>query len=352
MGPFLIFGLALALAFWAAGWRLWRLLHAAPARRATTPAAPDSLSVIIPARDEEHNLPRLLRSLQSQPAPPGEIVVVDDGSTDRTAAIARELGANLINSRPLPEGWRGKTWACHQGARAASGRWLLFLDADTWLEPGGLAGILALYPGGAFSLAPHHAVQKPYERLSLFFNLSMVLGTVPRGLFGPMLLVDRASYERAGGHEAVKGFILENARLAQIFRARDVPTRSEPGGRLLSFRMYPNGLRELAAGWTKAFAAGAGQTPQGRLLLIVAWKIGLMLPPLGWLLTGHGWIWALVYLLCALQVGLLGRAVGNFRWGAALLYPVPLLFFFALFARSALRSGRAVQWKGREIRAD
>ena len=116
--------------------------------------------------------------------------------------------------------------------------------------------------------------------------------------------------------------------------------------------MYPNGLRELIEGWTKGFASGAGQTPRGTLLLIVLWMIGLMLAPLGWLVTGDWLRWGAVYLLCAAQVAWFSRQVGAFRWFTALLYPVPLIFFFVVFFWSVLRSGRTVTWKGREIRAD
>jgi 4,4'-diaponeurosporenoate glycosyltransferase len=116
--------------------------------------------------------------------------------------------------------------------------------------------------------------------------------------------------------------------------------------------MYPNGVRELIEGWTKGFASGAGQTPGGTLFLIVAWMIGLMLAPLGWLMTGDGLSWGGTYLLCAAQVGWFGRKVGAFRWVSALLFPFPLMFFFVVFAWSSARSGRRVTWKGREIRAD
>jgi 4,4'-diaponeurosporenoate glycosyltransferase len=77
-----------------------------------------------------------------------------------------------------------------------------------------------------------------------------------------------------------------------------------------------------------------------------------MLAPIGWAASGGSLHWAAVYLGCALQVGWFGRQVGAFRWSSALLYPIPLLFFFAIFTRSAMRSGKAVTWKGREIRAD
>jgi len=342
--------LIVTAALWAVGFLLGRRLVRC-ARSVPPPGSP-AVSIVIPARNEEHNLPKLLRSLAAQSVQPREIIVVNDASTDRTAEIARRSGAVVLDSRPLPEGWRGKTWACHQGAEAATGSRLLFLDADTWLEPLGLARLLELHEGGALSLGPFHVVRRAYEELSLFFNFNMAFGTMPDGLFGPMLLVDRESYQRAGGHAAVKGRTLENFFLARQFRAAGIPTRSATGRNIFSFRMYPNGLRELIEGWTKGFASGASQTPRGVLLLIVAWMIGLMLAPIGWLATGDWLWWGPLYLLCAAQVGWLSPQIGSFRRMTALLYPVPLVFFFAVFARSAMRSGKQVTWKGREIRAD
>jgi 4,4'-diaponeurosporenoate glycosyltransferase len=344
--------LAITLALWFAGFVLLARTRCVGRTASIQPRSAATLSIIIPARNEEHNIPTLLRSITTQSVQPREIIVVDDGSTDRTVELARQLGAKEIASQPLPDGWRGKTWACHQGAEAATGDLLMFLDADTWFEPGGLARVLSGYSGGAFSVGPYHAVRKPYENLSLFFNLNMNVGTVPRGLFGQMLLVERESYRRVSGHESVKGRILENFWLAEQFRAVGIPVRSERGRGAFSFRMYSNGLRELIEGWTKGFAAGAGQTSRGTLLVVVAWMTGLMLPPISCLATGDWLRWGAVYLLCAAQVRWLGRLVGAFRWYTALLYPAPLIFFFVIFARSAWRAGKAVTWKGREIRAD
>jgi 4,4'-diaponeurosporenoate glycosyltransferase len=342
--------LAVTVLLWLAGFLL--LPRLSPCRDDRRPHAGGDISIIIPARNEEHNLPFLLESLVSQTPAPREIIVVDDGSTDRTAEIARVAGAKVISSKPLPDGWRGKTWACHQGAAEAAGDLLCFVDADTTFEPGGLARMWSCYEGGAFSVGPWHAVEKPYESLSLFFNLNMVAGTVPDGLFGQMLLVDHDHYRRAGGHESVRGHILENFRLAAHFRELGVPVRSVAGRGVISFRMYPNGTSDLIEGWTKGFASGAGRTPRCTLLLLVAWMIGLMTAPVGLLATSADFAWIAVYLASALQVGWLARLVGAFPWYAALFYPVPLVFFFVLFARSARRSGKNVTWKGREIRAD
>ena len=340
-----------ALVCWGAGWVLLARLRTSGGKLRVQ-GLETMPSIIVPARNEETNLPTLLHSITSQSSKPLEVIVVDDDSTDHTAEVTRQFGARVVKAQPLPDGWRGKAWACHQGAAAATGRLLLFLDADTWFEPDGLGKILAAYDGGAFSVGPFHAVWRAYENLSLFFNVNMTAGTVPDGLFGQMLLVDRESYERVGGHEAVRGRILENCFLAERFRGAGIPVQGLAGQGLLSFRMYPNGLRELVEGWTKGFAAGAGQTPRGVLLLLVGWMFGLMLVPLVWVVAGNSWAWAGLYLLCAAQAGWLARRIGSFSWWAALMYPVPLVFFFIVFGRSVLRGGKQVVWKGRRIHAD
>ncbi|OYV04320.1 MAG: glycosyl transferase family 2 [Verrucomicrobiales bacterium VVV1] len=336
-------------ASWLAGWGLLAKMRAGRARFDESGNSAQSVSILIPARNEAHNLPKLLASLQRQSFRPMEVIVIDDGSTDATAEIAATFGAKVIPSSPLPEGWRGKPWACHQGALLARGDLLMFLDADTWLEPDGLGKIMAGYTGGALSVAPHHVIEKPYEQLSAMFNLTMVAGTVPHGLLGQMLLVGRESYRRAGGHESVKGKVLENFRLAEHFREAGIPVRSVIGMGLLSFRMYPGGLGELIEGWTKGFASGAGQTSKSVLLLVSLWMGGLFLPlaliPISPLAP---WI----YLAASLQLAILLRQVGRFSWITALLYPVALMFYLIVLMRSALKSGKEVTWKGRTIHGD
>lgn len=349
MGPALILP-AVTIGLVATGFWLGRRLR--PPGQFSSASQSSRLTVIIPARNEEHNLPRLLESLAEQSLRPCEIIVVDDGSTDRSAEVAREHGARVLVSAPLPEGWRGKTWACHQGAQAAQGDLLLFLDADTWFEPEGLARALAAYPGGAFSLAPFHAIQRPYEELSLFFNLVMTLGAACEALFGQMLLVDRESYRRVGGHARVKGRILENFWLAETFREAGIPVTSAVGRGILTFRMYPGGFRELVQGWSKGFASGASQTRGTTLAWIIAWLTGLTTAALACVLSAGQPFWLAIYACCAGQVAWLGRQVGAFRLVTALLYPLPLAFFFVLFALAAFRRGRTVSWKGRTIHAD
>jgi 4,4'-diaponeurosporenoate glycosyltransferase len=338
-----------AAASWLAGWGLLAKMRSGRSKFAEPATSSQSVSILIPARNEAHNLPKLLESIQRQSFQPLEVIVIDDGSTDATAEIAAAFGAMVVPSSHLPEGWRGKPWACHQGALVSKGESLMFLDADTWLEADALGKILNGHTGGALSMAPHHVIEKPYEQLSAMFNLTMIAGTVPHGLLGQMLLVDRESYQRAGGHEAVKGKVLENFRLAEHFRSADVPVGSVIGKGLLSFRMYPGGLAELIEGWTKGFASGAGQTPRAVMLLISLWMGGLFLAMAAWAITPFApWI----HLAMTLQLAILLRQVGRFSWITALLYPVVLMFYLLVLMRSALKSGKEVTWKGRTIHGD
>ncbi len=325
------------------------------------------LSVIVPARNEERNLPRLLVSLSTQGIQPHEIIVVDDDSTDRTSDVARAAGAIVIESKPLPEGWTGKTWACTQGADTATGEILLFLDADTFFEDGGLRTILDTYLDGrgALSVAAYHSVERLYEELSAFFNILMVAGTgafaiggrnrPATGLLGPFLMVDRQSYAAVGGHGAVKDKILENLHLARTFRERGVLTRCLGGRGSFNIQMYPEGLRSLIQGWSKAFAFGAAETPTWIMLASVGWFTGAILAAafLVWgtiASTMALWLGAGLYLLFVLQLQCILRRIGAFRLVTSVFYPIPLCFYQAVFARSMyLRlCGKRVSWKGRE----
>ncbi len=330
-------------------------------------AAHRSLSVIIPARNEENALPRLLSSLDQQRAAVDEMIVVDDGSTDRTADIAAAAGARVLPCPPLPPGWRGKPWACFQGADAATGDLLMFVDADTTFAEHGLGRILDTYAeqDGVLSINPYHTVTRPHEQLSAFFNLMTTIGVgafhigtrggaSSNGLFGPFMLLDRATYDAVGGHAPVKDKILENFHLAQHFRAHGVSLRCFGGKGALQIRMYPHGIRELINGWRKAFADGAAATPPGLLVPTVLWITGSMLAFIFLLLsltglTDHLSMWLCLYCLYAVQMYWMFRRLGSFSLWTACLYPVPLVTFFVIFSQSVLAAVRKqdVAWKGR-----
>ncbi|MGH9181520.1 MAG: glycosyltransferase family 2 protein, partial [Acidimicrobiales bacterium] len=254
---------AIVVLGWLAGtWLLWSIPRVRAAAYGTVEAV-EAVSVVIPARDEAATLPGLLASLAGQHPAPAEILVVDDHSTDDGAEVARRAGATVVPAPPLPAGWTGKCWACWTGARAAGGSVLVFLDADTELDPGGLAPIVAEQAGrgGLVSVQPFHRTRRPYEALSAFLNIVPWMGlaaatpTAARrwspGAFGPCLVTTRADYRAIGGHEAVRGEVVEDVALAARYRAAGLPVATLGGRGTISFRMYPGGVSQLVEGWTK-----------------------------------------------------------------------------------------------------
>jgi len=201
--------LALSLVVrWGIGWGLWLHMPLLPTLELQ---GQPRVSVLIPARNEQATLPHLLRAMQQQRLRPLEVIVIDDHSTDQTAAIARTAGVRLIEAPPLPAGWCGKTWALHHGSHQAQGDLLVFLDADTEPRADFLLHLVAVHQqlGGLVSVQPFHRTEKPYEQLSVLFNL-VGLMAVPLGpgcgvAFGPAMVTSRQEYEQIGGHEAVAG---------------------------------------------------------------------------------------------------------------------------------------------------
>lgn len=342
--------LGLACGAWLGGRR--RHLEPAVSNEAT------QISVVIPARDEEENLPHLLGSLAAQTVAPHEILVVDDGSTDATAAVAGTHGATVLTAPARPAGWLGKPWACQIGADAATGTHLLFLDADVTLAPDAVARLSASHGGGLLTVQPHHRTERPYEELSLFPNVVALLGTgaaavggrpAMRGAFGPCLLTSREDHERVGGHAAVHDQLVEDLALGDAYRRAGLPVDGRVGGGTVAYRMYPGGLGQLVEGWTKNLAAGATRVGVAAVGA-TAWVAGCVGAVVG-LLLDPGPLAAALYVVAAVHVAWLGRRVGAFRWWSAALFPVPLLFFVAVFLRSAVLTSlrRPVAWRGRQV---
>jgi 4,4'-diaponeurosporenoate glycosyltransferase len=348
---------------WLLGWPLALRLPDLPCGR---PRLLRSVSVVIPARNEATSLPRLLRALGQQSLPPLEVIVVDDHSSDGTAAAASQaagaLPLQVIQPPSLPAGWCGKTWALHHGVRASSGELLVFLDADTEPQPHFLASLLAQLEkwGGLVSVQPYHRTERPYEQLSLLFNL-VGLMAVPLGprcgvAFGPAMLTSRHDYARAGGHAAVAGKVVEDWFLAHRYQAAGLPVSAFIGDGAISYRMYPGGLGEMVIGFDKNFATAAGEVRWPWMLAVLLWLSGLFwaawcLPAalLGWPLVGDPSLTgnALIYGAYALQLALLTRRVGRFSW-ICLLFPLPVLFFLGVFVLAILNLERGqVRWKGR-----
>lgn len=335
--------------------------------RTNADAGEPDLSVVIPARNEEASLPLLLSDLAQQTVRPREILVIDDESLDGTARVAREGGATVLSLAGKPEGWVGKSWACQRGADAAAGEWLLFLDADVRLGPDAVERLAAECDedGETLSVQPWHAMERPHEQLSLFFNLVQAAANGlclpkgrPSGLAGPVILIRRLEYGSVGGHEAIRGSIVDDMALGERLRRAGRPFRVLLGDRGLSYRMYRDGLRTLLQGFVKNQSAGAARIPWDLLLATFLWITSCTSVPYQWIraLAGLDLAWLVVYSVLypawVLELRRIARRFGTFGWPTLAAYPLALLAFHGVFvvslAKRVLR--RPVTWKGRRIR--
>ncbi len=332
-----------------------------------------SISIIIPARDEAENIADLLDSIQAQSLAPHEVIVVDDHSTDDTASISSAHSAHVLPAAALPADWKGKPWACQQGADYASGDWYLFLDADTRLQPDALASLAAAidatHSNHVISVSPYHTIIKPYEELSAFFNFLMVAGINAFGigkgsqnnsaLFGQCLLISKDHYQQVGGHQIVKSHILENFHLAENLKALGIKLTCYLGKGTITMRMFPEGFSELWRSWKKAFSTGAAKSAPRALTLSSIWITGSMFAAISsitaLLTIDHthslALFIALTYTVYAAQCYFSFRKIGSFSPLNALLFPISLIFYQLLFFTSIIskKSGQSTQWKGRSV---
>lgn len=254
------------------------------------------VAVIVPARDEAHNIERCIRGLLSQHYPPERLTfrIFDDGSRDETAAIVRRLAnteprLHLLTGFGLPSGWTGKAHACWLAARnlPCEVQWLCFIDADMCAQPGLLASaVLAAQDGNLslLSLAPRHELETFAERLMIPCGLSFLAlrqdlrGTRPEHdgdavATGQFFLVRRAVYDASRGHAAVASEICEDLALARLLKRRGERVAMRDASGLLSTRMY-TGWATLWPGFAKNLTEMLGGPIASLTCALVAFLLG------------------------------------------------------------------------------
>lgn len=364
-------GLAWALPFVG----IARLARREPDVATMPPARDQRVSVVIPARNEAATIETVVRSVLATTYDALELVVVDDRSTDDTAARVEALAAadarvRLIRGGDLPDGWLGKPWACAQGAAAASGEAILFTDADTVHDPallGHALGALRATGAGLLTLTTQQDCITFWERV-VMPQIWVVLGlryppqrvnsaTRPDQLVanGQFILVDRAAYDAVGGHAAVRGEVVEDLALAQAFLRAGQPVRLMFGETLIRTRMYRS-LGEMVAGWSKNLYLGARQSAPDHPLARALAPLALMAGFAFWLLPPAALALGLVPGAAATAIGVslvfwmlvsFGMRI-PFWYGLA--YPLGAAMALAITLRSTLRGRRRVEWRGRTYR--
>lgn len=349
-----------------------------PARERSE-VSPPRISVIVPARNETLNIETCLASLTASTYPTFEVIVVDDRSDDDTAELARAIAAGnaerlvVVDGAELPDGWLGKPWACHQGARVARGEMLLFTDADTRHAPELMARALAGQreeSADLLTVVGRQLMESFWERLVqpqiflvMLFRFPDFERTVKSGRWrdaianGQFILFPRDSYEAIGGHEAVRDEVVEDLALAQLVKRAGRRLRIRSAKTDLETRMYRS-LPQLIEGWSKNIVMGGLQSVPALLRSVVspmALVTGVSLwlaPPAALIaaLVGFGGGGLLVWSATVCSVSVTIWSVFTWQMGGppayGALYPLGAAVGTHIFLRSWIR-GTHVEWKGR-----
>jgi len=325
-----------------------------------------TVSVIIPARNEERMIRRVVGSLADQPEV-SEILVVDDQSTDGTARILENLAAEVpklrvLDAGPLPDGWVGKNHAAWQGAQRASGTWLLFTDADALhLKDSTARALLQAAASGAgiLSYSPSQEMHCWWERAMIPFVYCRLAQLYPYAAVndpqspaaaanGQYLLIRRDAYEAVGGHAAIRGEVLEDVALARRAKEAGVRLHFAPDDGVVRVRMYAN-FRTMWEGWTKnlcPLVTRPGQRVTREFLSVLPWIpfLCLTLAPVSPIVAVLG-----VLLLAGRHAGYAAELRRNrFPPSSVVYYMAAAPLYCAALAVSDWHYARGrVTWKGR-----
>ena len=340
------------------------------------PAPAPLISILIPARNEEANIGVCLESLRHQDYPNFELLVLDDSSTDGTADIVARIASEdsrvrLLRGQPLPPGWAGKTFACHQLAQEARGSWLLFTDADTVHAPPMLRGVLgvALISRAALiSGFPYQRTTSIWQKTAMpilfyfmllcwmpFWWLQRSRCTMPSVAIGQFLFFSAEEYRSIGGHEAVKSRIVEDVWLGIEVSRHKYRQLTLDLSSLVSCQMY----REFGSMWdgiTRWLYTVASLSAVS-LVGMIAVVLLLFLAPFVWLVYGlllaqPAFAWEVLVML-QVAIVFLARFLAGRRFSqpktSIILHPIGVAFLLlvSFYASYQYLTGAGVRWKGR-----
>jgi chlorobactene glucosyltransferase len=350
------------------------------------------VSIVVAARNEENEITPCLASLIAQNYPRIEVIVVDDNSTDKTLLIAKEFEKDprvrVISAGPKPKGWVGKSWPCQKGYEASKGDVLLFVDADSVLEPKALEYSVKLLENNSIdmlSISPKVVLRGIWAKATLplvsaGINLLYPLTKVndPNNkrayVFGTFILVRKSVYSSIGGHEAIKDRIVEDAAIAQLTKSKGFKLKVLIGDDLLT-TVWESELSTIYRGMERVFSDSIRSYGLVSLLdAIVVFFLGLypitfiigfvgysafvrnlfLGSTIGSLILNVGLVaCVLSVLLClAVQANELHLVKGKqeIRF-APLLYPIGFCFFMSAIVSSTIKVSRSrgIEWKGQKF---
>ncbi|MEL6132865.1 MAG: glycosyltransferase family 2 protein, partial [Bacteroidota bacterium] len=247
-----------------------------------------TVSVLIPARNEAHNLPHLFEQLLGLNYSSLEIIVLNDQSEDETEQILQQYASQhaqirYLNGKPLPSGWLGKNWACHQLGEAARGEYFLYLDADIHrLDPAILPTTIRYMERletALISIFPNQIMETTGERWTVPIMHYLLLSLLPlwwiyrlpfpsmAAANGQFMLFKACDYREQKWHEQVKSVIVEDIAIMQKIKAAGLKGMTFVGSGLIYCRMYQS-LGEGIKGFSKNILSGFGNSIVGLIVYI------------------------------------------------------------------------------------
>jgi chlorobactene glucosyltransferase len=325
-----------------------------------------TVSILIPARNEEVNIVSCLESITSQQNII-EVLVYNDHSTDETGALVKSFRqthplVRLIEPIDLPAGWTGKNFACYQLASHAKGEWLLFADADARFSEGAVAGMLseAVNRKASFvSCWPGLEMRSFWEKLLMPLLNFFVFSTYPAPIsfkhdmpslgiaHGACIMMNRDVYHKIGGHSRVSNQIFEDTQLARLWREEKERSLCFDGQNIVKVRMYET-LGEIWLGFQKNFYPGFKSSLSFWLFIIMHASL-FLIPFLLFYISQY--LLFMAFSVWLMRI-LLALRFKHPVW-SALLHPLSesLLLALAISSWWQCISGKGVLWKGRSYLA-
>ena len=348
---------------------LFNVVTAPMLKRANNYRNEPRVSVLIPARNEEANIGACIEEFLAQRYDNFEILVLDDQSTDRTEAIIKELSQRYakiqaIQGQPLPSGWTGKNWACHQLSQYASGEILIFTDADNRPAPNAIANSIAYMQKlelGLLSAFPQKVTVNLSEKLVVPVVDMFVYAGLPLWLTylsrspslaaasGLWIAFTREAYQQIGGHEALSNRIVEDVELSRLAKKRGIKILTLAGIQVVYCRMY-HSFSEVWDGFSKNLFGLVRYRLIPFFILILALFTMCVLP--------YGSVWFVPFTelsLVAIIMNVAMRLILSIKYKhpvftSVILHPFGVLLTLLIGINSVYQARRGrLEWKGRQI---
>lgn len=325
----------------------------------------DLVSILIPARNEQEDILKLLESVKAQDYQHYEVIIFDDSSSDETYEVCSRFAATdtrfqVIKGGELPQGWLGKNYACHQLAHLAKGKYLLFLDADTSIANGMLNGVIHRMKLAKLSLLSLFTNQKMVslgERMVVPLMHFLLLNLLPLRLVrlsanpafsaasGQCMVFEAVSYHQHQWHAQVKDKVVEDIEIMKLVKAYRLRAEALLANGFIYCRMYGS-FSEATEGFSKNLLAGFNNNIAGLVCYLLLVMLGPLFVALYLDIQLISFAVTLI-ILTRLMISLLSGQNPVFN---IILHPFQMLsFIFISFLSVKKYLTRTIVWKGRRI---